>query len=307
MAFIGFKKQSKQSSKRGHARHSAMNPVYSAPSAKEWEKQRKKNLKRLQQEKVVNKKRAGETEENGESLYQKLQSVFRAFLIFGFCVIAVFISYQTILISTDVFKQEIHAVDVNGSFNYVDKKQVIKAVNQAVSNGNIDYNLQLLHDSLMANPWVKSVSIRRRINHRLVIDIQEHKPIAFLNESSLIAADTTVFKPSEMPDQLLMPTLYSDQHIEAVELYQQLSKLLPQELLPIRSLNTLTDSFFTVNAVNGLELKFEKNDWPAQLKRFNTIYHKNLYAKANDVKAVDLRYQNGAAVSFKTEEMVQLD
>ncbi|NRA41363.1 MAG: FtsQ-type POTRA domain-containing protein [Pseudomonadales bacterium] len=304
MAFIGFKKQSKQSSKKPHAPHSAMNPVYSAPSAKEWEKQRKKNLKRLQQEKVVNKKRAGET---GESFFQQLQSVFRAFLIFGFCLIAVFIGYQTILISTDVFKQEIHAVDVNGSFNYVDKKLVIKAVNQAVSNGNIDYNLQLLHDSLMANPWVKSVSIRRRINHRLVIDIQEYKPIAFLNDSSLIAADTTVFKPSEMPNQLLMPTLYSDQHIEAVELYQQLSELLPQELLPIRSLNTLTESFFTVNAVNGLELKFEKHDWPAQLKRFNTIYHKNLYAKANDVKTVDLRYQNGAAVSFKTEDIVQLD
>lgn len=281
---------------------SAVHPMQTAskPETTEvWQQRRKLNEKRLK----ANSKTSVKFNVNLINI-EKFKSTFAMSLLL---FIVVIMTSQVFNWTTGLLEEPVLVVDVQGEFKYLDKQIIADIVNDSLASGYLKTDLPSLHQQLLQTPWVKKVSLKRKMNSALQIQLTEHQPLAVWNDNALISSQNVLFTPAEMPEQLNIPKLSGYDYLVAVDMYQRVSEKMPENLLPIVLFNVNYDGAISVSTNRDMQLILDVEDWQKQLERFSVLSRQALDQRLVDIQKIDMRYNNGAAVSWREQSIARIN
>jgi cell division protein FtsQ len=155
--------------------------------------------------------------------------------------------------------------------------------------------------ALATVPWVRVASLRRQWPHRLEVAVEEHEPLARLDESTLVGTRGEVFQ-AESREELPRFDGPEARAAEMVERYREWNAALQPLSLELTELSLSPRGGWRVKAVGAsgpLTLELGRDEPDARLARFVGAHARTLAALARAgtrVDVVDLRYRNGFAV-----------
>lgn len=211
-------------------------------------------------------------------------------------------------------------VRVIGQLNFVDKGEIESIVRAGIDGGYFTVDLNNIRGSLIQQPWIKNVSLRRQWPATLDVKITEQKPVAYWNQDGYINDSGEVFKPQRIDRKVNLPVLNGPEgHHNNVwkfmnVLYQEMA-LLDFEVVRLdlderRSWSLVVskskESTTTNSAVNTIDVKLGRFETEKRLKRFVQILPSLTVAQSSadrvltekNIKAIDMRYPNGFAVQM---------
>lgn len=167
--------------------------------------------------------------------------------------------------------------------------------------GFVDLDIKTLQASLAGFPWVEQVQIRRVWPDTLMVEVTEHKPIARWGDDQLLNVQANVFPQLGMRNFADLPRLSGPQHsqVRVLEQYRSLSQVLRPLGLGIAELEMRERGSWYVTASNGLQLLLGREEVMEKMRRFITVYDKELKSQMGQIARIDLRYANGLAVTWR--------
>ena len=149
-------------------------------------------------------------------------------------------------------------------------------------------------------PWIRGVSLRRQWPPRLEITIEEHAPLARLNENALVNTfgETFVARHAGALPRFTGPEPFAG---EMASRYREWSELLAPLSLQISDLAMSARGGWRVRALGSdgpITLELGRDEPSPRLRRFVAAYARTVGALARQgtrIEHVDLRYRNGFA------------
>lgn len=198
----------------------------------------------------------------------------------------------------------VRAVQIDGALQQLTRKQIADLTGRVCAGENIaTLDLSLLQKTLMSEPWVAQVAIKKKMPDTLVISLVEHVPAAYWNEKGFYDAKTaSVFYPKDNTFSAPLVRLGAERDNLAKEVYDNavlfihLMQGSPYQMYALY-LDKVHSYILTLNnkTKTRLILGRGRNTSVVRLKRFLKAFtHTGL--DLNDVAYVDLRYDVGFAV-----------
>jgi len=211
----------------------------------------------------------------------------------------------------------VNDVEVIGDLNFLDKETIETIIKNKINGGYFTVDLNAIRESLLQQPWVKNVSLRRQWPATLDVIITEQVPVAYWNEDGYINDVGEVFKPEKIDKKLNLPKLNGPEgHHKNVwkfmnVLYQEMA-LLEFEVVRLdlddrRSWEMIiSDADTDMIKTQKIDVKLGRFETEKRLKRFlrilpsltagHDLLNKTLTNK--NIKVIDMRYPNGFAVQM---------
>lgn len=209
----------------------------------------------------------------------------------------------------------VNNVQVIGDLSFLDRNEIESMVKSKIHGGYFTVDLNNIQKTLMQEPWVSNVSLRRQWPAGLNVFVDEHKPVAYWNDDAYINALGEVFKPVNIEVSLNLPKLNGPEgrHHNVWKfmnvLYQEMA-LLEYEVIQLKLDDrrawqmVIAGHGKSDTANNEIKVRLGRFDTEKRVQRFVRI----LPALAveyglvtseltkNNIKVIDMRYPNGFAV-----------
>ena len=198
------------------------------------------------------------------------------------------------------FNRPIVAVNIESSFQYLNRNASESLIEPHLTETFIDLNIKQLKASVEAHSWVDQAIVRRQWPDTLIIKIIEQKPIARWGGQEYLSQKGEVFTHESYVDLSHLPMLQaSKKYTERVlKHYLVMSKMLLDYDLKASTIVMDDALSWLLNFDNGIELKVGKDHVLNKLKRFIGVYDMMKIDEQAKIKAVDMRYSNGFAVAW---------
>ncbi len=161
--------------------------------------------------------------------------------------------------------------------------------------------IQQVVQQLKANPWVKTVSIRRHWPNRILVKIETYQPVAQWNQTAYLADNNHLVETALLKELSDLPLLEgpADQRNLVWQAYQEFSQISRRVELPITRLTFTPWGSWRVTLAKKIEVVLGKTDTHSRLERFIMAYNtlEKLRTTENMVY-VDLRYNNGLTIAW---------
>lgn len=216
--------------------------------------------------------------------------VFAASLVYG--------GYSMVGLLLEV---PVEQVQVSGHLDYQSKSEIKTVINRYVENGFIQVDLQKLREELVRLPWIQSATVKRQLPGGLLIDITEQEPLAHWNDNAFINQYGELLQPDNRPHINGLPVFSGLDHKRVLDIYARLNAVLPERQKPIRQLHVDSRETVRVMLASNALLIMSLEHLDEQVGRWWQISNAGLGEKLYAVRQVDLRYSNGAAVSWNEE------
>ncbi|PSQ90470.1 MAG: cell division protein FtsQ [Proteobacteria bacterium SW_6_67_9] len=196
----------------------------------------------------------------------------------------------------------IEVVRIDSAVVHTDRERLQEKVTPYARAGFFELDLAALRDALIELPWVRDARLRRVWPNRLRVAVVEHEVAATWNDRALLSRDGVVFSPQrisgfEVP-ALQGPDGQGAAMLERLRAFEAaLSAIEPE----VRALTQDERRAWRLRLDNGVRLRLGRDGVAARLKRFAAVWPRTLHRHADAVSAVDLRYPNGLAVSWRDE------
>lgn len=215
----------------------------------------------------------------------------------------------------------IREVEVRGRFVRVDSGQIREVVEQSISGNYFSLSLPAIESRIKQLPWVFGASVRKRWPGTLVVDVDEIQPMARWGRHRWLNATGDLVARDPGPVAQNLPRLSGPEgRQQAVwrafgrwsEMFAASGLNLEQLELDARGLWRLE---LTLNApvpgrraaaANGkvaprpVVMIVEQGGAEERIALFTEALRRRLLAELPSMRAVDLRYPNGFAVSWNT-------
>ena len=194
-----------------------------------------------------------------------------------------------------------------------DQQFVIKFSKEIISDiailepkiSNHLYNLQTNNkEEIFTNSWVSIFKATQNFNEKTLIEIEEHQPIAILENDRFLTQEGKIISPDDMAKNLSLISISgSDDQIEILLNYaRQMQNVLNLKGNKLQHLGHERTDFIIAQDDYGTNYLFNKGDFRVQLERLEQFILFELSSGNKDQsKYIDLRYRNAIAVS--TEKM----
>jgi cell division septal protein FtsQ len=194
-----------------------------------------------------------------------------------------------------------------------DQQIVIKFSKEIISNiailepkiSNYLHNLQTNNtEEIFTNSWVSIIKATQNFNGKTLIEIEEHQPIAILENDRFLTQEGKIISPDDMAKNLSLISISgSDDQIEILLNYaRQMQNVLNLKGNKLQHLGHEGTDFIKAQDNYGTNYLFNKGDFRVQLERLEQFILFELSSGNKDrSKYIDLRYRNAIAVS--TEKM----
>lgn len=219
------------------------------------------------------------------------------YLTFFLSLLAAF--YASFLTVETVLGVAVEKVNIKGELIYQNKADISHIINSYTADGFFAVDLSLLHSQLLALPWIYQVSIQRQLPDGLQITLVEEKVVAKWNENAFITQYGEVIRPVEKVSIEGLVAFTGIKHKEVLDLYKRVSKLLPDEQLPIVAMQLDQRNVLSIELVAGAVLVLNADSLDEQLARWKQIVSGAVQDQLAGIRQADLRYSNGAAVAWK--------
>ena len=191
---------------------------------------------------------------------------------------------------------------VSGQFEYLDREAVKSVVFPHLNKGILSIDLVELEKELKSLAWVKSVAVRRQWPEKLEIFLSEQVPVAFWQHDGLMTADGLIFKPRQIPQDLILVRF--DGAEAQTQTLQNTYQLLEQQLaaaefsiisLKMDDRGNVFARLAHEKLGRPMTLVLGREELDAHISRFLQALENDLRFFA-DVVWVDTRYLNGVAI-----------
>lgn len=202
----------------------------------------------------------------------------------------------------------IRSIQLFGTFENLDQADIETTLQQYIGQGFFSLDIHELRATLHARPWTDSVSVRRIWPDKLRVTIVEKKPVARWDERHLLSdkariyiADTRAFEH--------LPRVHAIGHSPAWVLtwYYRLEARFDSVDERIVALEVDSRGALDVELINGLDIKFGRDDIERKIDRLISIYQPQILPRRAQIERLDLRYSNGFAVAWKKEALQASD
>ncbi len=194
-------------------------------------------------------------------------------------------------------------VAVEGEFRYMTRERVSEVIANELTEDFLKLNLGRMKRVLEREPWVERAALVRRWPDTLEVRIYEQQPIArwgdrgFLNQRGEII---------ELEDNRVLDNLTwlegDDRHaLHMMQRYQDLSRLMRSRGLVIARLAQDDKRAWRMQLSDGIEVAIGRDQLMEKVQRFLTIYDRYLDERWDQVVGIDVRYSNGVAVRWHSD------
>ncbi|MEP2651469.1 MAG: cell division protein FtsQ/DivIB [Paraglaciecola sp.] len=196
---------------------------------------------------------------------------------------------------------------VSGNRTFIDDVEVEALIKRTQSGSFFELNVDETHKTVESMPWVYRASVRKRWPSGLEVFVVEQIPSAIWNDDMLLNKNGDVFNAQisglAKLKQLRLPSLFGPGGSEqtALQGYRNMQSLLDSTNLHIVEMFLSERFAWNIQLSNGIRLNLGRIEFIDRLQRFVDLYP--LISKQDkQVDYVDLRYDTGLAVGWKTAE-----
>ncbi len=196
--------------------------------------------------------------------------------------------------------QPLSRVEVTSELRYLPREEVEQALAGLVGARFFALELEQMRRALEALPWVARANVSRRWPDRLVLEISEQQPLARWGLHGLLNIEGELFEPQALSGFEQLPLLSGPEGSEALvmEQFHELGYLLRPLGLAISELR-LSDRHTWTLKLGAVEVAMGGGLIEERLQRFVLLYRQQLKGCWSSVQRIDLRYDNGVAVSAR--------
>lgn len=201
----------------------------------------------------------------------------------------------------DPYTLPIRAVQIEGELRHLNRARLEQVAAPVVSGGFFSVDLRAVQEALAGLPWVYRVGVRRQWPDRLVVAVEEQRPVAQWGESALVNPYGELFHPprEEFPQGLPVLRGPEGKSRELLKEYAALAERLAPLGLRVVMLEENERLAWRLRLDNGIEVALGREQRAERLARFERVYAAALADRAAQIAAVDLRYTNGLAVAWR--------
>lgn len=208
----------------------------------------------------------------------------------------------------------LHSVRLTAVPQRLEAGRVLDVVRSEVKGNFFTVDIEGLRKALQKLPWVRSVSIRRSFPDSLVVEFEEHQPLARWNDAALVNTRGEVFAAEttqELPEFVGIPGSSEEMGTQ----YEQFSQQLKPLDLKVKQLVLSPRHAWQLKLSNEMVVELGRDELQQRLARFVTVYPYSLRSmravtpetgkdgaqaqQGLQVQYVDMRYRNGFAVRMR--------
>jgi cell division protein FtsQ len=195
--------------------------------------------------------------------------------------------------------QPVAKISVTGDLFFLNKREIMAQVPVYQGDHLLDVDLDAIQRQLEQMSWIYSARVSRQWPDVIDITVVEQKPIAFWNETLLLNPYGNVFERNGKPMKDL-PLLFGVPGSEAnvMQRFQEFSQLLAPQGIKVLRLQQNEQLAWEVETDKGIRLQLGSTQALEKMQRFVFLYENQLKNTLRSAAVVDLRYNNGAAVSW---------
>ncbi|NQZ86774.1 MAG: FtsQ-type POTRA domain-containing protein [Colwellia sp.] len=201
------------------------------------------------------------------------------------------------------------SIVIGGEMPFTIRKDIEIAIDNINLGNFFNVDVNEVQEKVAELPWVYSVSVRKKWPNELKIYVVDQTPIAIWNGDFLINQYGKAFQADTTRLQSALPAFYGPEGSEdiALENFVNLSKLLKFSELSIDELLLTERHSWQLTLNNGVMLNLGRENKIERVQRFMDVYPQIIKTKKENqqVDYVDLRYDTGLAVGWKTAEKKQ--
>lgn len=192
-------------------------------------------------------------------------------------------------------------VRVEGVFQYLAKDEIKQLLQEQVSAGLYNADIQQISESVQSLSWVKNVTVKRIWPDSIDIKIKEQTPVVRWKDNSLINIEGEIFTPDNISEFTHLPILAgpAGNEKELLEVMKDLAIELSDQKIKLTEFRVSDRRAWYIKCQNNMQLILGRNEPLIKFQRFLktlAIIGEQQIAK---VAVVDLRYPNGYALSWK--------
>jgi cell division protein FtsQ len=195
----------------------------------------------------------------------------------------------------------VQAVTIEGEFHNGQAHEIETALLPYVKGDFFTADLPGARVALLELSWIRDVSLKRRWPNRIIVQIEEQVPVAVWNETQFLNDAAGVFRHRYIDRAQILPRLSgpAGSEREVLEQFVLWNQWLRQAGLGLAGAGLDERRSWTLITEDGMTINLGKEKLEARLQRFLQAFSKYLKHRAAEIRAVDLRYSNGFAVSWK--------
>ncbi|WP_456374704.1 cell division protein FtsQ/DivIB [Thiolapillus sp.] len=197
----------------------------------------------------------------------------------------------------------IRSIQVKGKFRHLDQENIEQVLAKALDGGFFSLDLHRLREAILASPWVADAHITRIWPDRLLVDVTEEQPIAHWGRDGLLNAQGEVFHPRKRLKKRL-PLRFSGDESKAALMLDFFVREQPRFIRQGKSIQAVIldrRGEWRLELTDGTRIIVGKENMDQRIVRLLGVYPV-LQQEARRPEKVDLRYEQGFAVSWRPEE-----
>jgi cell division protein FtsQ len=191
-------------------------------------------------------------------------------------------------------------VRIHGELRNLDQAELERMVKTYLGQNFFALDIDSLHATFVANPWIESVSVRRQWPDTLEVDIRERTAFGYWGEDEMVDSNGKRFRPPVLRQSGPWPRMLGpDGHeLNLIRVWGMSDKLLSRAGLKLARLVLDQRRAWSMQCANGIEIYLGRDNFAQRLQRFADVYQQVLASQSDRIAAVDMRYSNGFAVRW---------
>lgn len=185
---------------------------------------------------------------------------------------------------------------------YTQPLQLREIVKQNIEGGFFSLRKNKLHNSLLAQPWVSQIELRREWPNALTIVIYEQQPVAQWGDNGVINQDGNIFFPDPKTIPKELPILSGPETKKNLMLkeFRVLNGMVAPIGIRIVQMKLSDRLAWRVKLSDGIDVVIGQYALEQRFDRFVKLFSKIIGDRGDKVVQVDLRYPNGLAIQWRS-------
>ncbi len=194
-------------------------------------------------------------------------------------------------------------VQIEGSFRHLSRSELQAQVMPYAVGGFFSVDVAAIQQAAQELSWVDRVSVRRVWPDTVRIHVYEQQPVARWGDADLLNGRGEVFATAghEVQEDLVQLQGPAGREQALLVTYQKLADVLSASQLRIVRLSQDQRRALELTLNTGVKVQLGRNEALTRIRRFMRAYSSLMASREETLQRVDLRYSNGFAVRWMTE------
>ena len=218
----------------------------------------------------------------------------------GVALLMLVVGYAVWLKLMDPQTLPLQQVTLEAPFEKITKEQLHKLVSEQVNGGFFSVDVAAVTDAVSTLAWVDTVEVRRVWPDALHVTVKEQVPLARWRDQALVNVRGELFFPAVESFPAGMVTLHGPDNSVASMAHQfsVFNQSIELADLNMKRIVLSQRRAWELELNDGVTVVLGRSDMEKRLQRFVQFYSP-LFAAAEKVRRIDMRYTNGFAVQWR--------